>query len=463
MAKLKAVCHFHLLLFMFLFSFHLSTQLPPSQSQALLQIQKLLNYPQALASIDHVTDFCDIESTPSLTLACYEDNITQLHIVGGTGHPPFQQNISTDFLFSSFSKLPNLKVLTLVSLGLEGPLPPTVGKLFSLEILNISSNSLYGSIPEELSSLKSLQTLILDYNDFSGNIPGWIGSLPVLSTLSLQNNSFNGSLPDSITRMGSLRVLTLSKNHLSGKVPDLSNLTNMQVLELGDNLLGPRFPKLPKRLSILVLKNNRFRSGIPAELGFLYRLEKLDISSNKLVGPFLLSLLALPSIKYLNVGGNRLTGLLYQNISCNSDLTFADLSSNLLTGDLPTCLQQLGSKNGDITYAGNCLSNKDQEQHPLNFCHNEALAVRIGPHNLEHRKVHSEVMTLLQIFGGSIAGIIVIAVVFLTMRRTYSKGVVKEPSTSTRFITENSSVTDTAKQLYGASKINLLFFLFLSG
>lgn len=440
---------------MFLLFFHLSTQLPPSQSQSLLHIQQLLNYPQALSSFDNITNFCDIESTPSLTIVCYEDNLTQLHIVGDVGRlrPTVQENTSTDFLFSTFSEFRNLKVLSLVSLGLEGPLPPSVGKLVSLEILNLSSNSFYGSIPEELSSLKSLQTLILDYNHFYGNIPSWIGSLPVLTTLSLQNNAFNGSLPDSITHMWSLRILTLSKNHLSGKVPDLSNLTNMQVLELGDNLLGPRFPKLPKRLSVLVLKNNIFRSAIPAELGFLYRLEQVDISSNKLVGPFLASLLGLPSIKYLNIGGNRLTGLLLQNISCNSDLTFANFSSNLLTGDLPTCLQQLESENSGVIYDGNCLSNKDQKQHPFNFCQNEALAVSIRPHNLEHRKLHPGVMTFLKIFGGSIAGIVVVALVFLTMRRTYKLGIVKE--SSARFITESSSVTDTTKQLYDASKINI--------
>lgn len=459
MAKLKAVCHFHLLLFLFLFSsFHLSTQLPLSQSQSLLQIQQLLNYPQALSSFNTVTDFCNIESTPFLTIVCYEDNITQLHIVGDVlqHSPSFPLNTSTDSLFSTFSHFPNLKVLSLVSLGLEGPLPPSVANLLSLEILNLSSNSLYGSIPHQLSSSKTLQFINLDGNCFSGNIPAWIGSLPFLTTLSLRNNSFNGSLPDSIAHMWSLRILSLSRNSLSGNVPDLSNLTNLQVLELGDNLLGPHFPKLPQRLSILELKNNRFRSSIPPELGSLYRLEKLDLSSNKLVGPFQASLLGLPSIKYLNIGGNRLTGLLLQNISCNSDLTFANLSSNLLTGDLPACLQEFKYKNGEIIYGGNCLSNQDQKQNPLNFCHNEALAVSIRPRNLEHRKLRREVMTFLRIFGGSVAGVVVLALVFLTMRKTYKMGVVKEPST--RFITENPSVTDTTKQLYDASKMNVFFF-----
>ncbi|XP_050938929.1 probable inactive leucine-rich repeat receptor-like protein kinase At3g03770 isoform X1 [Cucumis melo] len=455
MAKLKAVCHFHLLLFLFLFSsFHLSTQLPLSQSQSLLQIQQLLNYPQALSSFNTVTDFCNIESTPFLTIVCYEDNITQLHIVGDVlqHSPSFPLNTSTDSLFSTFSHFPNLKVLSLVSLGLEGPLPPSVANLLSLEILNLSSNSLYGSIPHQLSSSKTLQFINLDGNCFSGNIPAWIGSLPFLTTLSLRNNSFNGSLPDSIAHMWSLRILSLSRNSLSGNVPDLSNLTNLQVLELGDNLLGPHFPKLPQRLSILELKNNRFRSSIPPELGSLYRLEKLDLSSNKLVGPFQASLLGLPSIKYLNIGGNRLTGLLLQNISCNSDLTFANLSSNLLTGDLPACLQEFKYKNGEIIYGGNCLSNQDQKQNPLNFCHNEALAVSIRPRNLEHRKLRREVMTFLRIFGGSVAGVVVLALVFLTMRKTYKMGVVKEPST--RFITENPSVTDTTKQLYDAKYIS---------
>ncbi|CAB4285873.1 unnamed protein product [Prunus armeniaca] len=89
------------------------------------------------------------------------------------------RNFSIDSFITTLVKLPSLKVLTLVSLGLWGPLPGKIVRLSSLEILNLTSNFLYGAIPLELSSLTTLQTLILDDNMFSGPLPDWLSSLPV--------------------------------------------------------------------------------------------------------------------------------------------------------------------------------------------------------------------------------------------------------------------------------------------
>ncbi|KAF5742487.1 Leucine-rich repeat protein kinase family protein isoform 2 [Tripterygium wilfordii] len=91
-----------------------------------------------------------------------------------------------------------------------------------------------------------------------------------------------------------------------------------------------------------------------------YQLQKLDISLNGFVGPFLPSLLSLPMLNYLDIGGNKLTGVLLQNMSCGTDLAFVNLSSNLLTGKLPTCLE-LTTSDRDVLYGGNCLSNVGAE------------------------------------------------------------------------------------------------------
>ncbi|TYI24035.1 hypothetical protein ES332_A06G205400v1 [Gossypium tomentosum] len=108
---------------------HLSDQFQPFQYNALKQIQQFLNYPSVLTIFDSTWDFCNVESSPFLTIVCYEDNVTQLHITGNNGvfPPSLPQNFSIDALFSSISSLSNLKVLSLVSLGLWGPLPATIG------------------------------------------------------------------------------------------------------------------------------------------------------------------------------------------------------------------------------------------------------------------------------------------------------------------------------------------------
>lgn len=450
----KPVSHAHFLLVMSFISFQLSDQFQTSQSQTLLKIHQLLNYPSALSSSKDPNGFCNIEPTSSFTLECYEGNITQLHIIGNNEFPPLPQNFSVDSFFSTLENLPSLKVLSLVSLGLWGPLPGSIGSLSSLEIVNMSSNYLSGGIPVQLLQLKNLQTLILDHNNFTGEVPGWLSSLPLLTVVSLKNNRLSGFLPKSLGTLHNLRVLALSANNFSGEVPDLSKLTNLQVFDVEDNDFEHNFPNLPTKIVTLVLRKNKFRLGIPAKLSTCYQLQKLDISLNGFVGPFLPSLLSMPSINYLDIGGNKFTGRLLQNMSCSTELAFVNLSSNLLVGDLPNCLKFL-TKKMVFLYAMNCLSSGDQEQHPSRFCHNEALAVEIIPHERREKKNYSKQVVSSSVAGGIVGAIVIVGLVSMHIKRVYGKDCVKKPST--RLITEKISSVNTAKLLSDASKFSVYF------
>ncbi|KAJ0044755.1 hypothetical protein Pint_05730 [Pistacia integerrima] len=455
MAKQQVHSSYHFLLLMLICScsIHLSEQLQPSQYQTLVKIQELLDYPPVLNSFYNSSDLCNIEPTPSLTLVCYEDNLTQLHIAGNNGMvPPLPQSSSSDSFFDTLGGLSSLKVISLVSLGLWGAIPGSIGQLSSLEILNLSSNYFNGPIPVQLSYLKNLQTLILDNNNCSGKVPGWISSLHALSVLSLKNNSLSGVLPTSLEGLETLRVLSLSGNNLSGEVPDLHNLRFLQVLDLADNHFGPDFPKLHNKLVTLVLKNNRFQFGLPAELSTYNHLQKLDISFNGFVGPFLPSILHLPSIVYLDIHGNKLTGMFFQSMSCNPELAYVDLSSNLLTGDLPSCLQ-VGNMSRLVLYSKNCLSNEEQMQHPSNFCHNEALAVTVLPHKEKNKTPHAKSVIASSMVGGTLGGIAVVGVVLLFVRKVYNKDSMKMPSTC-RLIMENVSTVNAVKLLSDAKCIS---------
>ncbi|PIA54073.1 hypothetical protein AQUCO_00900565v1 [Aquilegia coerulea] len=426
-------------------------QLKTSHAHTLLRIKWLLNSPAVLRSWNTSTDFCNTEPSPSLTVVCYEDSITQLHIIGEKGTPSLPRNFSIDSFFTTLVRLPSLKVLSLVNLGLWGSLPSKISRLFVLEILNVSSNFLYGHIPQEVSVLRSLQTVILDNNLFTGRVPNWIGELSVLSVLSLRNNSFSGSLPNSLKNLETLRVLSLSMNQLSGEVPNLSSLTNLQVLDLEDNNFGPEFPNVANKLVTLVLKNNRFSSAIPEEVSSDYQLKWIDISFNKFVGPFPKSLLTLPSITYLNIAGNRFTGLLFENMSCNAELDYVDFSSNLLTGRLPTCLDT-NIKNKVVRYAKNCLDTREQNQHPYFYCRNEALAVGIFPHNQKKPRRKANAILAISIVGGIIAGVMVVGLILLLVRRIKSKQMMKIPPT--RLIKENVSNGYSSKLLSDARYIS---------
>ncbi|TYH35596.1 hypothetical protein ES332_D13G203500v1 [Gossypium tomentosum] len=381
-----------------------SEQLQSSQTHTLLRLQLLLNYPDVLSSWNSSVDFCNAEPTSQVTVVCYEESITQLHVIGNDGTPSLPSNFSMDSFVTTLVKLPDLRVLTLVSLGLWGPLP--------------------------------------------GWLPEWLGSFPVLAVLSLRNNSFNGSLPDSFSILENLRVLALSHNHFQGELPDLSSLTNLQELDLEDNAFGPQFPRLGNKLVRLALGKNRFRSAIPTELNLFYQLHWLDLSFNRFVGPFPSSLLSLPSITYLNIADNKLTGMLFENTSCNVELKFADFSSNLLTGRLPSCLSD--SKDRVFLYAQNCLATGKENQHPLPFCRNEALAVGIFPHSKKSKP--SNFALAFGITGGIIGGIVLLGLIFIFVRRLNEYKTINKPTT--RLISEKASIAYTSKLLSDARYIS---------
>ncbi|KAK4478830.1 hypothetical protein RD792_014331 [Penstemon davidsonii] len=421
-----------------------------SQKQTLLRIQSLLN---STWKIDN--DFCNTEPTPSLTIVCYEDSITQLHIIGENQTPQLPNNFSIDSFFTTLVNLPSLKVLHLVSLGLWGPLPSKFTRLSSLEIVNFTSNFLQGEIPSRISSLTQLQTLILDSNNFTGRIPEGVGLLSSLAVLSLRNNSFYGHLPHSFGILKDLRVLLLSNNNFSGEVPDLSSLTNLQVLDLENNVLGPRFPVVSNKIESIVLKNNRFTFGIPEKVQSYYQLKLLDISSNKFVGPFPVSILSLPSIKFLDISKNKFTGMLFENLPCNEEIDFVNLTSNLLTGELPSCLMS-SSRKRVVLYSENCLENGDKDQQPISFCKNQALAVGILPRSRKQKEA-SKVILALSICGGVIGGIVLVIATFLIIKNFLTKRAAQEqPQPQSVPNSYTSKLLKDARYITQAMKIGAL-------
>ncbi|KAK1407741.1 hypothetical protein QVD17_39367 [Tagetes erecta] len=423
---------FTILHFFFLTSF---LQLQHTQSQSLYTLQSILTTFNAQGTTNYCTTSIttsiaiNLPTPPnsSLTLVCYNNTITQLHITGTNDNNQNVQTVETQSFFYTISSIfPSLKVLSLVSLPLNGPLPANVlaNTFSSLEILNISSNHFFGNIPFELSYFKNLQTLVFDHNNFSGTVPDWLGSLPSLTVLTFKNNSLEGILPFSLSRLVSLHVLDLSFNRLTGDVPvDFKNLTNLQVLNLENNQFGPSFPVLHHRLLVLSLRNNRFSNGIQGyNLQSFYQLQKLDLSSNEFNGPFPDFLFSLPSISYLNISRNKFTGKLSVNVSCSDELVFVDISFNRFTGELPGCMRRNG-----VLYEANCLSNVvGNGQHNVSFCRNEALAVMIKPPvsgNDGTKSCNAKIVVASSVVGGVVVGgFALFGVVLLAVKKEYFGG-----------------------------------------
>ncbi|XP_018674424.2 probable LRR receptor-like serine/threonine-protein kinase At1g14390 isoform X1 [Musa acuminata AAA Group] len=349
-------------------------QLAPSQSRTLLRLQRLLEYPHALAGWSSATAFCSLPPSLSLSVACSGDRIVELVIVGDRPASPGGRNalspaFSSDSLFTTLSRLASLTTISLVALGLWGPLPGKVDRFPSLKTLNLSSNYFYGAIPVEIMTMSSLQNLVLS------------------------GNSFNGS------------------------VPDLKSLTALVELNVGRNRVGPDFPSLSSNLVALVLKDNSFRGKIPASLASFHQLQKLDLSSNRLTGWIPPSLFSLRSIRYLDLSHNTFTGEIPSNVSCGEELRFIDITNNHLVGGLPSCMRS-NTSTRVVLSSGNCLNAGDlRHQHSDAYCNDAAVAAVLPPAS-KISGSKSNVGVILGIAGGVVVGAaLLLLLVFLAFRR----------------------------------------------
>ncbi|PPR87044.1 hypothetical protein GOBAR_AA33642 [Gossypium barbadense] len=319
-------------------------QLLNSQTQALLQLKKHLEYPKQLDIwYDRRTMFCFLPPSSKVNISCEFHSVTELKIMGDKpsievtdfhGFPIPNQTLSVSFSMDSFvttlTRLTSLKVLSLVSLGIWGPLPNKIHRLSSLECLDLSSNFLFGSIPPKVSTMVKIQTLVLDDNFFNDTVHVF-DFTSNLTSLSLKNNKL---------KQGPL---------------DFTSLTHLKVLDLSGNRLYSHLPTIPKGLIMVSLNRNSFNGEIPTQYTLLTHLQHLDISFNSLIGIPPASLFSFPNISSLNLASNMLSGSLgYYNLTCGNNLEFVDISDNRLTGSLPSCLNS-ESGNKVVNFSGNCI------------------------------------------------------------------------------------------------------------
>ncbi|XP_062185663.1 probable inactive receptor kinase At5g67200 [Phragmites australis] len=130
--------------------------------------------------------------------------------------------------------------LVLESAGLNGTFPPaTLSRLAELRVLSLKSNALHGPVPD-LSPLANLKALFLAGNRFSGPFPASLASLRRLRSIDISGNRLSGALPPGIeVAFPHLTSLRLDVNHFNGSLPAW-NQSSLKVLNVSfNNFSGP--------------------------------------------------------------------------------------------------------------------------------------------------------------------------------------------------------------------------------
>lgn len=115
--------------------------------------------------------------------------------------------------------LRDVKVLSLESNLLHGPIPSGIRLLMSLQTLNLAWNKLSGDIPESLSTLTDLRVLKLEHNFLTGNIPMYLKDFKELRVINFSCNHLKGEVPLEMAMLKELSFLDFSANETTGTVP----------------------------------------------------------------------------------------------------------------------------------------------------------------------------------------------------------------------------------------------------
>ncbi|CAH1413964.1 unnamed protein product [Lactuca virosa] len=175
----------------------------------------------------------------------------------------------------------------------------------------------------------------MGYNQLSDSIPLSLANLSNLEVLYLGENKLSGFIP---TRLGNLKALTnlgLSDNQLSGSIPSsLANLSNLQSLYLGVNKLSGSIPQGLRNLDLLDLSNNNFSGNLPEDLCYGGKLQRFTANSNQLTGPISRGLQNCLSLISARFDQNQFIGDISNSFGIYPHLKYLDISHNNFHGEL---------------------------------------------------------------------------------------------------------------------------------
>ncbi|CAM0879547.1 unnamed protein product [Alopecurus aequalis] len=265
---------------------------------------------------------------------------------------------------------PKMKFLGFFENHFTGTIPFSITNLSSLMLLQLGKTRFSGYVPPSLGRLGALQELHLGYTNLEVNDnKGWefitsLANCSQLTYLVLGGYSFGGQLPASITNLSAtLQKLYIGDNRITGSIPaDIGNLVGLNRLQITNTFISGVIPESIGKLHNMIelgLYNNSLSGLIPASLGNLSQLNRLLAYYGNLEGPIPASLGELKNLFVLDLSTNyRLNGSIPREILKLPGLSwYLDLSYNSFSGSLPYEVGSLANLN-QLILSGNQLSGK---------------------------------------------------------------------------------------------------------
>ncbi len=203
-------------------------------------------------------------------------------------------------------------------------------------------NSLWGFILcNSRCRVKSLRFITV--SGMIGSIPDVFRELPYIQDLTIaQNPRIGGPIPPSIGSLINLQSLNLANNLFEGSLPaTLGNLQRLQRLDLREiGLVGPFVPSLwsVSSMESLQIGNNLFTGTIPPSVSNMVNLTLFDISNNRFYGTLVPSMGDWQKLVQFDANHNSLTGSLSSFICNWKNITSFNVGSNRLRGTIPSCI-----------------------------------------------------------------------------------------------------------------------------
>ncbi|KAK0584687.1 hypothetical protein LWI29_017110 [Acer saccharum] len=266
------------------------------------------------------------------------------------------------------------QTLSMNSNQLEGLVPKSLANCTTLEVLDLGNNKINDAFPCWLKNVSSLHVLVLRSNKFYGNISclEYDVSWPMLQIIDLASNNFTGRLPQKgLTTWEAMMVdehkaqsqLTHLQFEMQNSYHEIPLLTfdstwSVRLVQWNQSTdcctWSGVYCDMAGRVIGLHLSEESICGLLPPSMGYLTRLEYLDLSFNNFTGPLPPSMGNLTQLEHLDLSINSFTGPLPPSMGNLTQLEYVDLLLNNFSGFIPSF--HMSRSLNYLSLSSNCLT-----------------------------------------------------------------------------------------------------------